>query len=229
VDFNKNCEIYRRKVLDVSGVPVYYYRCPACQFIFTTAMDGFTREDFLRDVYNEEYLVVDPDYADLRPRANAAMLSQMFAAQRPGRLLDYGAGKGVLAGLLRSAGFPLVEEYDPFVPEFARRPEGRFDCLVSFEVVEHATDPLGVFGEISGLLADPGLVVFSTLVQPADIDRQGLNWWYAGPRNGHVSLFSRPSLQKVADRLGLRFGSFNDNLHVLARGVPGFARHLFGA
>ena len=31
VDFHKNCEIQRRRVLGVSGVPIYYYRCPACR------------------------------------------------------------------------------------------------------------------------------------------------------------------------------------------------------
>jgi len=30
VDFHKNCEIYRRKVLDLSGIPIYYHRCTVC-------------------------------------------------------------------------------------------------------------------------------------------------------------------------------------------------------
>src|SRR5260370_4121273 len=80
VDFHKNCEVYRRKVLDVSGVPIYYYRCPACQFIFTTAFDHFTKEDFLRYIYNEEYLLVDPDYQEVRPRGNSVALSSLFSA-----------------------------------------------------------------------------------------------------------------------------------------------------
>ncbi len=46
VDFHKNCEIYRKNALDVSGIPIYYYRCPACGFIFTTALDQFTNDDF---------------------------------------------------------------------------------------------------------------------------------------------------------------------------------------
>jgi len=75
-------------------------------------------------------------------------------------------------------------------------------------------------------LMDAGLILFSTLLQPADIDRQGLNWWYAGPRNGHVSLYSRASLAKVVRPFGLKFRSFNENMHVLYREIPDFARHF---
>jgi 2-polyprenyl-6-hydroxyphenyl methylase/3-demethylubiquinone-9 3-methyltransferase len=226
VDFHKNCEIYRRKVLDVSGVPIYYYRCPLCQFIFTTAFDQFTKEDFLRHIYNEDYLVVDPDYQETRPRVNAASLCRIFTGIKPRRILDYGGGNGVLAESLRAAGFAQVETYDPFVERFSVRPADRFDCVVCFEVVEHSTDPVRVFSVLNDLVEDSGLILFSTLLQPADIDHQGLNWWYAGPRNGHVSLFSIASLQQVVSPLGFRLSSFNDNWHVLFREIPAFARHF---
>jgi SAM-dependent methyltransferase len=224
VDFHKNCEIHRRKVLDVSGVPIYYYRCPECRFLFTTAFDHFTRDDFLRYVYNEEYLLVDPDYRDERGRANAALLTGLFSGARPHRILDYGGGNGSLAHRLRGAGFPEVETYDPFVPAYSARPAGLFDCVVSFEVVEHSTDPERTFADMSEFLAEPGLIVFSTLLQPLDIDRHGLNWWYAGPRNGHVSLFSRESLRAIVEPFGFGLASFNDNLHVLFREIPSFAK-----
>ncbi len=229
VDYHKNCESYRRRVLGLSGVPIYYHRCPTCRFIFTTAFDDFSKEDFLRHVYNDEYILVDPDYQESRPRANAGLLSSLFPQLRPRRLLDYGGGNGVLVDALRDAGFPHAESYDPFVPQHADRPTGRFDCIACFEVLEHSTDPSRTIAEMSELLSDPGLIVLSTLLQPADIERQGLNWWYAGPRNGHVSLYSRESLERLLAPFGFRFGSFNDGLHVLFREVPEFARHLIRA
>ena len=64
------------------------------------------------------------------------------------------------------------------------------------------------------------------MLQPADIDRQGLSWWYAGPRNGHVSLFSRESLVALIEPFGFGIASFNDDLHVLYREIPDFARHF---
>ncbi len=116
VDFHKNCEIYRRKVLDISGVPIYYHRCPVCQFIFTTAFDNFTKDDFLRTIYNDEYVVVDPDYLVERPKSNAAWLCAVFSNGRPRQILDFGGGNGALAESLRAAGFPNPVTYDPFVP-----------------------------------------------------------------------------------------------------------------
>ncbi len=226
VDFHKNCEIYRRRVLDLSGIPVYYHRCTVCRLIFTTAFDHFTKDDFRRNIYNEEYLLVDPDYPEQRPRSNAAILSSLFSGVRPRRILDYGGGNGCLAELLRGAGFSQVSTYDPFVPGHADKPDGRFDLVVSFEVAEHSTTPARSFAEMNELLEDPGLILFSTLLQPADIDRQGLNWWYAGPRNGHVSLYSRASLATVVRPFGLKFRSFNDSMHLLYREVPDFARHF---
>jgi SAM-dependent methyltransferase len=228
VDFHKNCEIYRRKVLDMSGVPIYYHRCPVCQFLFTTAFDQFTKEDFRRYVYNEEYLLVDPEYSEARPRTNAAFLISLFSDVRPRRILDYGGGNGTLAELLRTAGFPQADTYDPFVPHHSDKPADRFDCVVSFEVLEHSTDPARSFADMNDSLTDTGLILFSTLLQPADIDQQGLNWWYAGPRNGHVSLYSRASLAKVVRPFGFKLRSFNESVHVLFREIPDFARHFIG-
>ena len=67
LDFNKNCEIYRNNALDIAGVPIYYHRCPECRFIFTTALDHFSKADFERYVYNEQYPLIDPDYKEARP------------------------------------------------------------------------------------------------------------------------------------------------------------------
>src|SRR5271156_1669029 len=79
VDFEKHCEVARGKGFDPSGVPIYYYRCPACRFLFTTAFDHFTTADFQSMIYNTEYKLVDPDYEEIRPRANAAFLCNIFS------------------------------------------------------------------------------------------------------------------------------------------------------
>lgn len=71
--------------------------------------------------------------------------------------------------------------------------------------------------------------MMGTLVQPADILKLRMGWWYIGPRNGHVTLFTRPALSLLWRRHGLTTGSASDNLHVAYRGQPpAFARHLFG-
>jgi len=226
VDFHQTCKIIQGKILDTSGVPIYYYRCPKCRFLFTTAFDHFTTADFHRYIYNDDYLLFDPDYQEERPRANASFLSSLFSGVKPQRILDYGGGNGILAEALRAAGFSQADTYDPYVPRYSTRPSHRYDCVVSFEVVEHSTDPTRTFADMNDFLMDPGLILFSTLLQPANIEQQGLSWWYAGPRNGHVSLYSRASLEKVVQPFGFKLCSFNENLHVLFREIPDFAKHF---
>ncbi len=95
VDFHKNCEIFRRRVLNPCGIPIYYYRCPECQLIFTTAFDHFSKKDFNDYIYNSDYILVDPDYREARPRANAVLVAQLFSGVRPARTLDYGSAERV--------------------------------------------------------------------------------------------------------------------------------------
>jgi 2-polyprenyl-6-hydroxyphenyl methylase/3-demethylubiquinone-9 3-methyltransferase len=71
--------------------------------------------------------------------------------------------------------------------------------------------------------------MFSTLMQPANIDAIKTNWWYIGPRNGHVSIYSEASLQHLATQAGYQFGHFNEGLHLLCREIPSFAEHFLGA
>lgn len=226
VDLNKNCQITRQKVLPCSGIPVYYYCCPDCRFIFTTFFDIFTHADFERVIYNDDYLLVDPDYVSARPNANASLMKQAFPTSKPNRLLDFGCGNGTLARLLGANGFAQVDCYDPYIPRFSQKPPHKYDCIVSFEVFEHSTDPIRMLADLNDLLADAGVVLFSTCIQPENIDQIGLNWWYAGPRNGHVSLYSKESLSMLAQRFSLKLFSFNQNLHLLFRNVPECARHL---
>jgi 2-polyprenyl-6-hydroxyphenyl methylase/3-demethylubiquinone-9 3-methyltransferase len=228
VDFNKSCEDHRRKPLPVAGVDVPYHRCPRCGFVFTVAFDDLSGAAFQEHIYNAQYELVDPDFVDHRPRNNAAWVDATFlSTNRSARCLDYGGGNGLLAMLLRDAGSARAESYDPFYD--AVRPTGRFDLVTCFEVLEHTARPYETLRDVRSLLDDRGLLVFSTLLQPVDFERQGLAWWYAAPRNGHVSLYTRASLTALMKRLGLKWGSFNDHTHVAFRTKPSFAKQLIVA
>lgn len=138
------------------------------------------------------------------------------------RVLDFGGGNDIFCTALRDAGFPVAVTFDPMVPEHATRPEGKFDLVTSFETFEHLPDPSAGIASILEFAAEPGLIFFTTLLQPIDIEQQRLNWWYVGPRNGHVSLFSRQALTKAWDRYGYRVASLTDNTHFAFRTLPTF-------
>ncbi len=227
IDFNKNCEAgHNRFPLSWAGIPVYYHRCPACGLIFTVVFDGFSKADFAEHIYNDSYKLVDPEYAEIRPAGNAKTIRQLFGNTPRINILDYGGGNGKLTKLLLGTGFFNVQTYDPFVPESATLPTRKFDLILCFEVVEHSPTPIETFQEMVSLLADGGMIMFSTLALPPNIDQVGLGWWYAGPRNGHVTLYSMQALQQIAMRFGLVHASASAGMHLLYKTVPEFARHM---
>jgi hypothetical protein len=228
VDFNKSCEELRGAFLPLSGTPVYYFRCDTCGFCHSPEFRRWSLAQFSERIYNDEYARVDPDYLDVRPRGNAAHLAALLGDQAIGvRHLDYGGGNGLLSSVLQDAGWDS-QTYDPFVDrDVALASLGRFDLVTAYEVFEHVPDVEVLIDTLSSLVSEDGVVLFSTLISDGSIaPRQRLTWWYASPRNGHISLFSRDSLARLGARQRFKFGSFTPNLHVFWRSVPEWAAHF---
>ena len=185
--------------------------------------------EFRARIYNADYGVVDPDYAEARPDSCAAMVARVFEAEaRKGlRVLGYGGGNVRLAARLRAAGFDGVS-WDPLSDGRAARPDGRFGLITCFDVLEHAPDPHAAAREIAELLAPGGMVLFSTLVQPAEFGALGVGWWYVGPRNGHVSVSSGEALRRLWAAQGMALHSFGPGVHAAhaAGAAPAVGRHL---
>jgi 2-polyprenyl-6-hydroxyphenyl methylase/3-demethylubiquinone-9 3-methyltransferase len=225
VDFHKSCMEARGLRLSLSGVPVYYRRCGQCGFTFTDVFDGWKQEEFQRRIYNDDYIRVDPDFVEARPAANARMVAESFPdAKGSIRILDYGGGSGLLAERLREMGFSAAT-YDPF-SNFDGVPKERFDLITCFEVMEHVPQPKETVAAMVSLLKEDGAILFSTLVQPAEFEQIGLGWWYAAPRNGHISLYTAAALARLFKAHGMRVGSFSVALHIAYGRVPAFAAHL---
>lgn len=215
VDFNKTGIPY-----ELSGMPVYYYRCQSCGFIYTNFFDNFTDYDFATRVYNDEYILVDPDYVEARPKRNAESINALLSKYKDYDILDYGGGNGKLMQFLMEDGFKSVETYDPFSTNYNIKPDKKYDCILCFEVVEHSPTPIETFVNIMSFLKDTGILVFSTVLQPEEVDKQKCNWWYAVPRNGHMSLYSTESLNSIAKKLNCHFETLHYDLHLMHRTVP---------
>jgi 2-polyprenyl-6-hydroxyphenyl methylase/3-demethylubiquinone-9 3-methyltransferase len=228
VDFNKHCVTPGHSLrLPLSGVPVYYRQCASCDFLYTDAFDDWSIEDFRAHIYNEEYALADPEYALKRPRDNADFVEQFWGELRTtGRLLDFGGGNDVMCATLREKGFTTAVSYDPIVPEFSQRPDGKFELVTCFETMEHMPDPVGGIAKIIECSAEPGLICYSTCLLPTDLHLYGLSWWYVAPRNGHVSMFSKRSLAAAWGRHGYKTVSFNNCTHFAFRTLPSYLAHM---
>src|SRR5579862_3789158 len=174
VDFFQTCA-YERPLASLgwSGIPIYYHRCRSCGFLFTTAFDNFTDADFTKWIYNEEYIFADPEYfTDARPSRNIEFFMVIFGQHRQSlRILDYGCGKGAVSQRLRERGFSRVTSFDPYVPEFSRRPSQKFDLVFAMEVVEHSSEPRKLIADMCSFLDPAGLLLFTTQPQPEKFDQ----------------------------------------------------------
>ncbi len=214
VDFNKYCDPNDSHSLGWAGMPVPYRRCLVCSYLYTDFFRDWTREEFSRFIYNDDYILVDHEYLSIRPDHVAGDFRDRLEGCEAAKILDYGSGAGVFVERLREYGFEHVVAYDPF--SSPSKPDGLFDIVTCFEVIEHEQDPNAILRDMSTYLAPGGCIVFSQTVQPPDILALRGGWWYVAPRNGHVSTFSEESLL----RLGRAHGF---DLHVGST-VYGFAR-----
>lgn len=204
-----------------AGKAILYYRCESCEFLFTPDFDAWSEDDFAREIYNADYVKVDPDFVSVRPLEYAASMAARLAPRKGKiRLLDYGGGQAVFTRRMRELGFDAASHDPYFRSEFEPKLGEKFELIHCREVIEHSPDPRSFALDVLRFLQPEGVIYLSTVLQPPDILAQGVGWWYAGPRNGHISLFSRQSLGALWQDLGLQFGCYDDLHHVAWRGNP---------
>ena len=217
VDFNKNCLEVRGVYLPLTGVPVYYHECKGCGLIFSNAFDTWSAADFQEHIYNAEYINVDPDYVDTRPRQTAEMVFNFIKQGSRLQVLDYGSGNGLMSQVLCERGIDATS-WDPVNNE-ALPDKKDFDVVTCFEVFEHAASPQATNKEILTFLAPSGVVVFSTLTTD-QLPYRDVGYWYIAPRKGHITIYSRKALKTLFAGFGYKVHHFNDNVHMAYRDLP---------
>lgn len=212
IPFLKSCEG------DGEGDPVAYFLCADCGFCHAPFICDKPPEWFRENIYNADYKLFDPEYGGVRAQRQAQNMTYSYSwARRDIRHLDFGGGDGLMAERTRKKGFDSTS-YDPFTSD--EKPTGTFNLITCFEVFEHVPGPNELMRQLTEYLAPEGLILASTnLSDGQDISR----WWYAAPRNGHISLFSRKSLAILAEKHGLNSLIDVNGGHYFYRELPYWA------
>jgi len=230
VDFNKSCTDTPGARRALCGRPVYYHRCQSCFFVYAREFQAWSGDEFAAHIYNDAYIEVDPDFVSKRPLGNAQFIESLFGEHKGLiRHLDFGGGNGLLSRSLVQAGWQSTS-YDPYAGDAVPLASlGKFDLITAFEVFEHVADVQDLMDRLGALMGEQCVLIFSTLLSDEHLQPNGrLDWWYASPRNGHISLFSKQSLVALATSRGVDFGSFNPGLHCFFNSLPDWARKLLG-
>jgi 2-polyprenyl-3-methyl-5-hydroxy-6-metoxy-1,4-benzoquinol methylase len=161
---------------------------------------------------------------------------------RPVRLLDVGCGSGTLLGLLKQRHFD-VRGFDPS-SEAARIarvenlvevvvgsnlqdvtfPDGAFDLVTLFHVLEHVPDPRSVLQEVRRILQPRGRMILQVPNVASWQSRLMGARWYALDVPRHVIHYSARSIQRLVEDAGFRVRrvqhfNLRDNAPALASSV----------
>jgi SAM-dependent methyltransferase len=217
-------EIFRLPSSKLTGQPIPdatddcpYYECRQCRFLFATLHDAIDHTK----LYDETYWTSqDPDwYGRVSETLRLVLLAQSLLSLAPWRLrvLDFGCGMGTFVEVARRQLQMNVWGTDIIEPRFGRDwfiraanlAPAQFDVVVACEVIEHLANPVEVFEHIKRLLAPGGVFAFQTAYYDPAVC--GRDWWYLGPANGHISLFSEAAFDVLAKRLrATRRASWNN-------------------
>lgn len=213
-DFDRDCYGYNERREQMRGIAVPYYRCAACEFAFTDHFDGWTPDDFRCHVYNDDYGLFDPNFADVRPHKTAKRVAGI-ARDKQTRILDYGCGNGRTMALLREAGYRHVVGFDPYHANPQEPQGGPFDFVICVEVAEHTTRPLQLFADLARFIAPHGVILLSTR-DFSEVKGRWVDDWYVAPRNGHVSFYTQRTLKLLAASVGRDYIKIDTYRHLLA-------------
>jgi len=221
VDFKKFCSQGDYYATGLSGIPIYYRKCESCGLIFTTGLDELDKEGFSEFVYNDDYVKYDPEYVEIRPRQNADFLDEFLSPLKSSvKALDYGSGNGLTASILASKGWNF-HACDPISnPVEPSKDFSGFNVISAIEVFEHIPHPILGMEDMLRYAAADCLLIICTQATDDQLTNRRLDWWYAAPRNGHITLHSKTSLRLLFDKYGFAYSSSNNYLHIGIRGNP---------
>lgn len=181
----------------------------------------------------------------IRQRAKQLEAKAAWLADRPpGRLLDVGAQKGEFLWYMRQRGWQVEGvEIDPGVPNPARMTirygdflvmeleAGAYDVITFWAVLEHVYRPAAFIEKAAALLKPGGRLVLLV----TNLHSIQARWFCQDDYPRHLTIFTKPALQRLCARHGLRLkrlstdqkifgGALNGGLVYACKRLGGYSR-----
>lgn len=205
-----------------------YCECSQCRSLVVPSVH------WLSDVYDEKHADRDTGAAQRSIICSLFVRALRIAGVVSSRakIIDFGAGNGLLVRLLRDQGFDAWG-YDKHASMAVCRnrrlasigadTEAKVDVITAIEVFEHLTAPLDTVQTLIPALANNGAILLRTSIY--DSSRHNENWQYLEPTVGqHITFYSRTGLQRLAERCDLRVEFLPFGFHMLTRRSTSMSR-----
>jgi SAM-dependent methyltransferase len=189
------------------------HRCGDCGFMQCSCLT-----DLLRFYEGLEDTSYEAGRAERSLQARRLLLRFVQRFIKRGRLLDIGAGSGILVEQALKMGY-LAEGVEPSQWLQAKAKQhglnvllgtfphaqvvGPFDVVTLVDVLEHVPAPLNLLEQIAKILASNGVVLIVTPdVGSVAARLLGWRWWHF--RMAHICYFNRSTLLLALDRVGMK-------------------------
>lgn len=185
-----------------------YYECNSCHYLFSTIHDNTDNTNIYDDSYWDNQ---DPDWSGrVNQTLRLVLMAEKILNKNPWelRILDFGCGMGTFLESARSQLQMQVWGTDIIKPKFGiewyvQKPaRSIFDVVVSCEVLEHLPDPKGIIRQAMNYLVPGGVFAFQTAEYNPSVCKR--DWWYLGPANGHISLYSKQAFEELAKQFEVK-------------------------
>jgi 2-polyprenyl-3-methyl-5-hydroxy-6-metoxy-1,4-benzoquinol methylase len=192
---------------------VTFSHCPECGFV--QSVEPY----WLDEAYSEAIATADTGLV-ARNNAIAAKLAILlcFGFDSHASYVDVAGGYGMLTRLMRDYGFNYYWD-DKFCANLlARGFEAEccvqpFAACTAFEVLEHVHDPLAFIRQQLSHYNCRTFIFTTELYQGSEPPPK--DWWYYTFNTGqHISFYSKRTLKKIAEQLGLHLYSLR-GIHIL--------------
>lgn len=188
-------------------------QCDSCGLAFT-----HPQPVSLSDQYDDSYFDLYRRRREFRLKRADARLKRIELMSQPGRLLDIGCSLGYFVEAACARGWRAAGlEISPYAAEEARKmgldvrtgvldtadyPDGSFDCVTMWDVLEHVPDPTVHMLEVRRILSDGGMVVIGT----PDLGHRMFrlkreNWRHLKPSE-HIFYFQQGSIRLLLRKTG---------------------------